>query len=56
MTTKTLDLVKYRTVKEESFFRKLGKVVNVVGLTIEAVGPDARLGDVCRIVPEAAEA
>ena len=56
MTTKTLDLEKYETVKEESFFRKLGKVVNVVGLTIEAVGPDARLGDVCRIVPEAADA
>ena len=57
MTTKKLDLEKYRAVEEQTFFRKLGKVVNVVGLTIESVGPDARLGDVCRIVPdtEAAE-
>ena len=56
MTTKMLDLEKYEAVKEQIFFRKLGKVVNVVGLTIEAVGPDACLGDVCRIVPEAAGA
>jgi len=57
LTTKKLDLEKYRAVEEQTFFRKLGKVVNVVGLTIESVGPDARLGDVCRIVPdtEAAE-
>ena len=55
MTTKMLDLEKYEAVKEQIFFRKLGKVVNVVGLTIEAAGPDACLGDVCRIVPEGAE-
>lgn len=30
----------------------MGKVVNVVGLTIEAAGPDARLGDICQIFPE----
>ncbi len=48
MTTKKLDLDKYSEVAEQTFFRKLGKVVNVVGLTIESVGPDARLGDVCR--------
>ncbi len=56
MTTKKLDLEKYRAVEEQTFFRKLGKVVNVVGLTIESVGPDARLGDVCRIVPDTEEA
>ncbi|MBD5529418.1 MAG: flagellar protein export ATPase FliI [Lachnospiraceae bacterium] len=52
-----MDLEKYSAVVEQTFFRKLGKVVNVVGLTIESMGPDARLGDVCRIVPdtEAAE-
>lgn len=26
--------------------------MNVVGLTIESAGPDAKLGDLCRIVPE----
>ena len=41
---------KYSRIKEETFFRKLGKVVNVVGLTIESAGPDAKLGDVCRIL------
>ncbi|MCR5755337.1 MAG: flagellar protein export ATPase FliI [Acetatifactor sp.] len=30
----------------------MGKVINIVGLTIESAGPDARLGDVCKIVPE----
>lgn len=56
MTIKELDLEKYSAVAEQTFFRKLGKVVNVVGLTIESVGPDARLGDVCRIVPDTMEA
>jgi len=52
LTTREFNLDKYREVAEQSFFRKLGKVVNVVGLTIESVGPDARLGDVCRIMPD----
>lgn len=38
---------------EKSFYRKLGKVVNVVGLTIESAGPDSKLGDLCRILPDA---
>ena len=38
------------------FFLKMGKVVNVVGLTIESAGPDARLGDVCEIFPEGEDA
>ena len=46
---------KYNRVLDEVFFRKLGKVVNVVGLTIESAGPDARLGDVCRIIPNGKE-
>ncbi len=43
---------KYNRVKEMTFFRKKGKVVNVVGLTIESAGPDAKLGDLCVIKPE----
>ena len=46
----SVNFQKYNRIKEETFFRKLGKVVNVVGLTIESAGPDARLGDVCRIL------
>ena len=43
---------KYEKLAEESFFAKKGKIVNVVGLTIESAGPDAKLGDVCYIHPE----
>lgn len=50
--TETVDFAKYKNLTEKVFFRKLGKVVNVVGLTIESAGPDARLGDICQIFPE----
>lgn len=43
---------KYEKIAEESFFVKKGKIVNVVGLTIESAGPDSKLGDVCYIYPE----
>ncbi len=55
MSGNTINKNKYNKVLEEVFFRKLGKVVNVVGLTIESAGPDARLGDVCRIIPGGTE-
>ena len=51
MVRKTIDKDKYNKVLDGVFFRKLGKVVNVVGLTIESAGPDAKLGDVCKIMP-----
>ncbi|HAG68600.1 MAG TPA: flagellar protein export ATPase FliI [Lachnospiraceae bacterium] len=41
---------KYRHALEKTYFKRLGKVVNVVGLTIESIGPDARLNDLCRII------
>jgi flagellum-specific ATP synthase len=47
-----VNLDKYSRLIDKTFFRKLGKVVNVVGLTIESAGPDARLGDICQIFPE----
>ena len=48
----SVDFSKYTKITDKIFFRKLGKVVNVVGLTIESAGPDAKLGDVCVIYPE----
>ncbi|MDR0963906.1 MAG: flagellar protein export ATPase FliI [Clostridium sp.] len=48
----SVDLQAYSSLRELSFHRKLGKVLNVVGLTIESAGPDARLGDVCLIYPD----
>jgi len=46
-----IDFEKYRSVTKETFFQRKGKVVNVIGLTIESLGPDAKIGDVCRILP-----
>lgn len=40
---------KYLTALNKSYFKKLGKVENVVGLTIESSGPDAKMGDLCKI-------
>jgi flagellum-specific ATP synthase len=45
-----LNLYKYDAVKQKTYFKRLGKVVNVVGLTIESNGPDAKLDDLCRII------
>ena len=47
-----IDFDKYDRATEKTFYKKLGKVVNVVGLTIESVGPDAKLSDLCQITTE----
>ncbi len=47
-----MDLSRYEKVKDRVYYKKLGKVLNVVGLTIESAGPDARLADICYIYPE----
>ncbi len=52
MVEAAFDLSKYNALLEKSYFKKLGKVVNVVGLTIESLGPDAKLADMCAIIPE----
>lgn len=49
METPVIDFDKYSRLTDETFFRKLGKVENVVGLTVESAGPDAKLGDICLI-------
>ncbi len=41
---------KYLQLAEKDFCTRLGKVVKVVGLTIESVGPDAKLNDLCKII------
>lgn len=47
-----IDFEKYKYVAEKSFYKRMGKVVNIVGLTIESLGPDAKLADLCRIIPD----
>lgn len=39
----------YLRLLERSYVKKYGKVVKIVGLTIESLGPEAKLGDVCAI-------
>lgn len=46
-----IDFSKYKTVTNDSLFKVKGKVVNVIGLTIESAGPVAKLGDICMIYP-----
>lgn len=52
MESRQIDFSKYTKVMDVPLFLKMGKVVNVVGLTIESAGPDAKLGDVCEIFPD----
>lgn len=44
-----MQLSKYSQLKQETFFNRLGKVVKIVGLTIESIGPEAKLNDLCYI-------
>ncbi|MCM1048067.1 MAG: flagellar protein export ATPase FliI [Clostridiales bacterium] len=52
MVNVSIDFSKYGTVMDDTFFKSMGRVENVVGLTIESAGPEARLGDLCRIYPK----
>lgn len=46
-----IDLEKYARLIDKTYYKKLGRVSKVVGLSIESIGPDARLNDLCRIIP-----
>lgn len=46
---------KYEKLAERSFVSQLGKVAKVVGLTIESIGPGAKLNDLCLIKSDARE-
>lgn len=41
---------KYYSLLDRTYEKKLGKVVKVVGLTIESIGPEAKLNDLCHII------
>ena len=38
-------------VKQADLFRYQGKIEKIIGMTIEASGPEANIGDVCRPRP-----
>ena len=44
-----IDFEKYNRVLDESLIRNMGRVENVIGLSIESKGPEAKLGDLCKI-------
>ena len=41
---------KYLQLADRTYFNRFGKVAKIVGLTIESIGPDAKLNDLCRII------
>ena len=55
MLTSSIDISKYKKMQNAPYYRMRGKVVNVIGLTIESAGPDAKLGDICLIYPKKKE-
>ena len=44
---------KYLKLLDGQYYKCFGKVAKVVGLTIESVGPEARLNDMCMIYLDA---
>lgn len=45
-----IDLSKYNMLLEQTYEKRLGKVAKVVGLTVESIGPAAKLNDLCHII------
>lgn len=50
-----INFLKYDSVMDDTLFKLKGKVINVIGLTIESAGPGAKLGDICMIYPGAGD-
>lgn len=50
MENAMMSFQKYRALLDKSYVKHLGKVVKVVGLTIESIGPSAKLSDLCKII------
>ncbi len=44
-----LDFGKYLELSNKKYYNSYGKVVKIVGLTIESIGPVAKLNDLCKI-------
>jgi flagellum-specific ATP synthase len=45
----SIDFDKYKQLLDKSYEKEIGRVVKMVGLTLEASGPNANLNDVCYI-------
>ncbi len=47
-----IDFTKYNILLTRSFIKRMGKVTKIVGLTVESIGPEANLNDLCVIVSQ----
>lgn len=45
-----IDKAKYYNLINKTYYKKMGRVTKVIGLTVESIGPDAKLNDVCKIL------
>lgn len=48
----SIDFEKYKQLLDKTYEKQIGRVIKMVGLTIEASGPNANLNDVCYITLE----
>ena len=44
-----IDLTKYEAILEKTYVKRLGRVAQIVGLTIESIGPEVNIGSTCLI-------
>lgn len=44
------DVSKYEKLLTKDFSNRMGKVTKIVGLTVESIGPDASINDLCTII------
>lgn len=47
-----IDFNRYQQMENGTYYRTRGRVENIVGLTIESSGPNAKMGDICMIYPK----
>ena len=40
-----IDKAKYYNLISKTYYKKMGRVSKVIGLTVESIGPDAKLND-----------
>lgn len=45
-----IDKAKYYNLINKTYYKKMGRVSKVIGLTVESIGPDSKLNDVCKIL------
>lgn len=49
---KVINFDKYKQLLDKSYYTEIGKVIKMVGLTLEATGPTSNLNDVCYITTD----